>query len=336
MRAPLSLLEKKLNLKAMKLLVVDGNEFSRSFTRNLCRSFNFREILAAGNTADAFGHLQSNEFDLMLLDWMLKPESADVFVRQLRTDPGIRSPFVPIIVLSSIVDSEIVGEVRDAGANEFLGRPFDLDQLLLRLAQELLTPRPFIRCPSYVGPERRRKQREFEGPERRSDVIALMRPTSTAAAATKAAGPGGQTIAVMAEAGEKVIVAEEVRYRQVRRQDLDELNQLAERLHQASLPDGAAVEKIYLKSNALKAMGQTFGFPLLTEAGNSLCALLRKLPREQMLTALTVQAVGVHIRTMSLIVAQDIRHDGGAVGADLIKGLKALVDRVAVEAPSLN
>jgi hypothetical protein len=122
-----------------------------------------------------------------------------------------------------------------------------------------------------------------------------------------------------------------VRYRDVRRQDLDELNQLADQLHQASLPDSTAVEKIYVKANALKAMGQTFGFPLLTEAGNSLCMLLRKLPREHALTVLTAQAVGVHIRTMNLIVAQDIRHDGGALGADLIAGLKTLVERVAAE-----
>jgi hypothetical protein len=34
---------------------------------------------------------------------------------------------------------------------------------------------------------------------------------------------------------------------------------------------------------------------------------------------------------MNLIVAQDIRHDGGALGADLIAGLKTLVERVAAE-----
>jgi len=103
----------------------------------------------------------------------------------------------------------------------------------------------------------------FEAPEKPvRTFIALMRPTSTAAARRRWRVPA-QTIGAMAEAGEKVdSLAEECPLsRWCGGRDLDELNQLADQLHQASLPDSTAVEKIYFKSNALKAMGQTFGLP---------------------------------------------------------------------------
>jgi hypothetical protein len=120
-----------------------------------------------------------------------------------------------------------------------------------------------------------------------------------------------------------------VRYRDVRRQDLDALAALFTALQQHQGPASAITEEIYLKSSALKSMGQTFGFPLLTEAGDSLCRLLSNLPPNRALAPLTVQGIDAHIRTMRLIVDQGIRHDGGEIGAQLVDGLRTLGARVA-------
>jgi two-component system, chemotaxis family, chemotaxis protein CheY len=323
-------LEVKLNLKAMTLLIVDSNDFSRSFTRNVCASFRFNKVLTAGTPNEAIEHMRSFEAQLMLTDWLLQPGSAEELVRNIRRLPTIRNPFLPIVVLSGAPDRASIAQARDAGANEFMPRPFDLKQLLQRFAQVLLSPRSFVRVSSYVGPDRRRKQVPFDGPDRRAaSRPADFRPSSANDTAEKAAGPGGNTLRAMAAVGEKVIVTEEVRYRDVRRQDLDALAAMFVALQQHQGPASAITEQIYLKSNALKSMGQTFGFPLLTEAGDSLCRLLWQLPTGRALAPLTVQGIDAHIRTMRLIVDQDIRHDGGKIGAQLIDGLRTLGARVA-------
>jgi two-component system, chemotaxis family, chemotaxis protein CheY len=323
-------LEVKLNLKTMTLLIVDSNDFSRSFTRNVCAGFRFNKILTAGNANEAVEHMRSTEAQMMLTDWLLQPGSGEALVRNVRRLPTIRNPFLPIIVLSGQPDRASIAQARDAGANEFMPRPFDLKQLLQRFAQVLLTPRSFVRVPSYVGPDRRRKQLPYDGPDRRAaSRPADFKPSSATDAAEKAAGPGGNTLRAMAAVGEKIIVSEEVRYRDVRRQDLEALTALFAALLQHQGPTPGITEQIYLKSNALKSMGQTFGFPLLTEAGDSLCRLLWKLPADRALAPLTVQGIDAHIRTMRLIVDQDIRHDGGEIGAQLIDGLRTLGARVA-------
>jgi DNA-binding response OmpR family regulator len=320
------LLEKKLNLKAMTLLVADGNDFSRSCTRNISRSFRFADILVAGTADEAMAHLQATEIDMMIVDWLLLPSGCGAFNREVRRNPGVRNPVLPIIVLSGTTEREIVAEARDSGANEFMSRPFDIAQLLQRFVRVLLSPRPFVRCAAYVGPERRRQQRPFAGPDRRGAAASgVTRPLNLAAATAKVLRPGGQTIGEMVTAGEKVILSEELRYRDVRRQDLDDLSALYGMLKQGAGPDAAVFEQIYLKSHALKAMGETFGFPLLTGAGDSLCRMLWKLDAQRMIAPLTVQGVGAHVSTMRLIVDQDIRHDGGAVGAELIGSLQTLV-----------
>jgi CheY-like chemotaxis protein len=323
-----SFLEKKLNLKSMTILVVDGNEFSRSFTRNLCKSFCFEKILGACDTKEALDQMCSTNVDIMLTDYILKPDSGSGFVRRVRTMEGVRNPFLPIIVLTAMSDAETAAAALNAGANEFLARPFTLQQLLGRFVRVLLSPRSFIKSPDYVGPDRRRQQREFSGPERRAGANAKkMRPASVAATVAKANSPGGMTIRELEAEGTKVIAAEEKRYSAVRHQDLIRLTQLLDKLRQPAAPDPETVEQIYLISHDLKGMGQTFGYPLLTEAGTSLCRMLWKLPVERTVAAATIQGVEAHVRTMNLIVAQEIKHDGGKTGAELIQGLNALVER---------
>jgi two-component system, chemotaxis family, chemotaxis protein CheY len=328
MRIP-SLLEKKLNLKSMKLLIVDGNEFSRSFTREVCLAFKFEKILTASTSTDALISLQSNEIDMVIMDWTLEPEPGSALVRHIRRTPGIRNPFVPVIVLSSTADKETIGEVRDAGANEFMARPFELRQLLGRFTQILLSPRAFIRCASYIGPDRRRQQREFDGEDRRiAGKKSEIRPPGVAAATQKAGSAGGITVKTMVEAGEKVIIAEEKRYTEVRDQDLAVLGTLFQKLCQATAPDKDTIGQIYYRAAGLKAMGQTFGFPLLTQAGDSLCRMLWKMPNEKTIAPMTIQGIDAHLKTMRLIVDQNIKHDGGKIGGDLIAGLRSLALKV--------
>lgn len=320
-----ALLEKKLNLKSMRLLIVDANEFSRSFTREVCRAFKFQDIHGASTSAEAMQYMQSHEVDMVITDLLLEPVNGADLTRHIRRVPGIRNPFVPIIVLSGSSDKDLILEVQNAGANEFMNRPFELRQLLGRFSQILLAPRPFIRSATYIGPDRRRQQRPFEGDDRRlAGKRAEIRPPGITAATAKAASPGGMTVKALVAAGEKVIVAEEQRYSAARDEDLAVLGALFERLKQANLPDPNTVGQIYYRSAGLKSMGQTFGFPLLTSAGDSLCRMLWKMPDEKTNAPLTIQAIEAHVKTMRLIVDQSIRHDGGDTGANLIAGLRQL------------
>ncbi len=324
MRIP-SLLEKKLNLKSMNLLIVDGNEFSRSFTRELCRAFKFQDIHGAATSTEAVQHLQSHDVDMVITDVLIEPVTGVDLTRHIRRVPGIRNPFVPIIVLSASGNKETMEAVRDAGANEFMVRPFELRQLLGRFTQILLSPRPFIRSQSYVGPDRRRQQQPYEGEDRRlAGKRAEIRPPGITAATQKAASAGGMTVKAMVEAGEKVIVAEEQHFTEVRDQDLDVLAKLFAQLKQANEPDKDAIGQIYYRSAGLKSMGQTFGFPLLTDASDSLCRMVWKMPEEKIILPLTIQAIDAHLKTMRLIVDQNIKHDGGETGTNLIAGLRKL------------
>jgi DNA-binding response OmpR family regulator len=63
-----------------------------------------------------------------------------------------------------------VEAARDAGVTEFLAKPITSQNILLRIAEIVDRPRPFVRCDGYFGPDRRRRRDDSHtGPWRRSD-----------------------------------------------------------------------------------------------------------------------------------------------------------------------
>ena len=65
--------------------------------------------------------------DVILLDINMPGIDGVEVCRYLRRDP--RTEKVPIIAMSSEAQEEIVTQVREAGANDFLAKPIDIDVL---------------------------------------------------------------------------------------------------------------------------------------------------------------------------------------------------------------
>ena len=68
-------------------------------------------------------------YDVLLLDWMLPGMDGVTVCRRLR-EMGVRTPVLMLTARSTVPD-RIAG--LDAGADDYLGKPFDLDELLARL-----------------------------------------------------------------------------------------------------------------------------------------------------------------------------------------------------------
>lgn len=97
---------------------------------------------------------------------------------------------------------------------------------------------------------------------------------------------------------------------------------------QDSLPAGAidnrmiATQALYAVAHNIKGQGSSFGFALMTRLGDSLCLLTRgKRPFSDS----ELNLVGSHLDAMRLVLTQEIRGDGGALGDKLAQRLETLV-----------
>ena len=71
--------------------------------------------------------------DLLVLDWVMPGVSGIDVCRFLRSPEG-RLPQVPVVLLTSRRDTEQIVEALDAGANDFVAKPFAPEELLARVA----------------------------------------------------------------------------------------------------------------------------------------------------------------------------------------------------------
>ncbi|MCX7925926.1 MAG: response regulator [Fimbriimonadales bacterium] len=126
----------KLNRYSDALIcVVDDEPSTLSFLQALLAEAGFVSVATARNSSDAVKLIQTGCPDLLLVDWHLGSEDSAEVIRQLRvTYPD---EIIPVIVLTADLSPEAKHQALAAGASDFLNKPFDLSEVLLRLQNHL-------------------------------------------------------------------------------------------------------------------------------------------------------------------------------------------------------
>lgn len=89
----------------------------------------------AGNLANGWAALRSEPFDLLLLDLGLPDGDGGSLLARLRAAPagGLPDPHLPVLVMTA--RDEVAARIGalDRGADDFVGKPFDPDELAARM-----------------------------------------------------------------------------------------------------------------------------------------------------------------------------------------------------------
>ena len=117
----------KATLQLRVLLVEDDGELAREVVRGL-RSAGARVSLAA-SAREARRLTTSEEFDVFVLDVMLPGESGFDLCRSLR-NAGVETPIL-MLTARDAVEDRVTG--LDAGADDYLTKPFALQELIARI-----------------------------------------------------------------------------------------------------------------------------------------------------------------------------------------------------------
>jgi two-component system phosphate regulon response regulator OmpR len=123
---------------APHILIVDDDRRIRSLLSRFLSERRFRVSVAA-NAAEARKILGGLDFDLLVVDVMMPGENGIDLVRSLREDRT-----APVLMLTARSETEQRIEGLEAGADDYLSKPFDPRELLLRITNILKrgTPAP--------------------------------------------------------------------------------------------------------------------------------------------------------------------------------------------------
>ena len=113
------------------ILVIDDNEEALILTRNVLEKEKYH-VITAGSAKAAAVVLENEPVDLVLLDVMMPGLDGYSLCRQIRA----RS-LLPIIILSALESDEYIVRGLDAGADDYITKPFSKAVLLARIRAAL-------------------------------------------------------------------------------------------------------------------------------------------------------------------------------------------------------
>lgn len=149
------------------VLVLDDNRYQQQVMRIILNGLGVKQIMAAMTVDDALALVKQKRFDVVIADYQLGEKSGAEFTRLVRGARDGSERFLPIIACTADPTPRVITDLRDAGADEILGKPVSQQSVADRINAVFLARRKFVSSSSYFGPDRRRRAAAPSGSERR-------------------------------------------------------------------------------------------------------------------------------------------------------------------------
>ena len=116
-----------MNSKIFHILVVDDDNRIRELVKEYLEENQFL-VSTAKNAEDAKKKLEILKFDILVLDIMMPGESGLTLTKEVK-----KNSYTPIILLTAKGETKDRIEGLELGADDYLGKPFEPKELLLRI-----------------------------------------------------------------------------------------------------------------------------------------------------------------------------------------------------------
>ena len=111
------------------LIIEDNNEIQEILKTLLSEE---HEVIQAFSGTEGMIRFEQGNIDLILLDIMLPGKNGDQVLKAVRKDSS-----VPVIMLTALSDKKLISQYLLDGANDYIVKPFDLDEVFARVTVQL-------------------------------------------------------------------------------------------------------------------------------------------------------------------------------------------------------
>ena len=113
-----------------RILIVEDNNEIQEILRTLFSEEH--EVIQAFSGTEGMIRFEQGDIDLILLDIMLPGKNGDQVLKAIRQDSS-----VPVIMLTALSDKKLISQYLLDGANDYIVKPFDLDEVFARVTVQL-------------------------------------------------------------------------------------------------------------------------------------------------------------------------------------------------------
>ncbi len=127
----------KSNIAGMRVLLVEDNEINCEIVEFMLQDADVEVVTANDGKAavDTFAASSPGSFDCVLMDLMMPVMSGYEATRVIRGLDRVDARTVPIIALSANTFEEDIALAKDAGMNEHLAKPVDINKMFMLMSQ---------------------------------------------------------------------------------------------------------------------------------------------------------------------------------------------------------
>ncbi len=156
--AGLSKVSSQKNLAKISVLFAEDKSAIRSTIRNVLAHEGLTQTRDFMRLDPIRAALSSEMPDLLIVDAELEDRIGDAvtLVRDIRHGRLGKNPYIPIIATLWSADSELIGRIVDAGADDILLKPFSPNDMMNRIKALISARKEFIVTSDYIGPDRRK------------------------------------------------------------------------------------------------------------------------------------------------------------------------------------
>ena len=116
-----------------KILLIEDNIEIHEIIKTVLETEH--EVISAYSGTEGVYYFEASQPQLVLLDIMLPGQTGDQVLHAIRSKSQ-----VPIIMITALGDKQLVHDYLLAGANDYIVKPFDLDELYARVTVQLRQP----------------------------------------------------------------------------------------------------------------------------------------------------------------------------------------------------
>ena len=122
---------KPLGLQKAKIMIIDDESITLEMVKAYLEEAGYSNFFLVEKSTEAMQQIEENGPDILLLDLMMPEVTGFDILAQVREHPKLHH--LPIIVLTASTDTESKLHALDLGATDFLAKPVDPSELILRM-----------------------------------------------------------------------------------------------------------------------------------------------------------------------------------------------------------
>ena len=159
-----------INIKKLNILICDDSISNVMLLEKLLNDQGYVSVTTVTDPVKVLPLMLGASFDLLLLDIEM-PNLTGIEVMQQINDSALKQQYIPVLVLTGNQNAEVRNEALQVGAQDFITKPFDTTEVLLRVRNLLRVRGAYIAQTGMNAELEKRVEKRTTELERATEIL---------------------------------------------------------------------------------------------------------------------------------------------------------------------